>query len=91
MSEPIKVGDLVMVIKPKPCCGNGRPGYIFTILEFRMADANSVCCHCDVPVTGIHATHAAMTGNLGVDIRRLKRIPPLSELEGEKRKEELTA
>ena len=29
--EPISVGDLVMVIKPKSCCGAGVLGLPFTV------------------------------------------------------------
>ncbi len=88
MSEPIKVGDLVIVIHI--CCdGVNTPlGKITTIAEIR----HNVTC-CDKCGQRNDTTHAASIQNFqnGLPLSWLKRIPPLAELEGEKRDEEITA
>lgn len=87
MAEPIKVGDLVVIVRPTPCCGKTNSlGIVFiTAPALPFTD----CTHCGVRVEG-----PAMKVVGREDyylISRLKRIPPLSGLEGEKRDEEITA
>jgi len=41
----IKVGDLVMVVKPTVCCGNpAELGIIFTVAEIDSSESNCVFC-----------------------------------------------
>jgi hypothetical protein len=36
MSKPIQVGDLVLVVKPRACCGSpGRIGYVSQVFEIQ--------------------------------------------------------
>lgn len=95
MSEPIKVGDLVMVIRDGvPCPANcdlssDSLGHIFRVSEIKSMLLQ--CTGCGT-LKGVD-TVACQEGSSNVVYRlpRLKRIPPLSELESEKNKEELTA
>ena len=88
MSEPIKVGDLVMVVRPASCCGHARRmGFAFVITRIHNG---SECATCRIEHPGMAVAIGEGMAR-GVRVPRLKRIPPLSELEGEKNKEELTA
>ena len=88
MSEPIKVGDLVMVVKV--CCEQMAKhrnfGRVFTVTGFNTGSLR--CHHCWFRVP--HATWA----EFGIEeayVPWLKRIPPLSELDDVKNDEEITA
>ena len=89
MSEPIRVGDLVQVVRPIPCCGNlgASFGAIFRVTKIKCAPFTycGECKKCIDNVVCVEGWHALVTAS------RVKRIPPLSELESEQRKEELTA
>ena len=85
----IKVGDLVVVVRGK-CCQSAYIGYVFKVR--RLVAETRTCKGCG---QGYFSTFAR-TGNRKkkphcAPIECLKRIPPLDELEGEQRKEELTA
>lgn len=81
MSEQIKVGDLVYVDKVMPC-GHGRIGYTFTVTKIRASAAGGT--RCTVCGTMRHNLVVAErddgTGRV-CEISRLKRIPPMSQLE----------
>jgi hypothetical protein len=90
MSEPIKVGDLVMYTRS--CCMGFRDGInIFRVAAFQSPSYSPryscACCKADLP---IEAYAAQAADESGAPLSWLKRIPPLSELEGEKRDEKLT-
>jgi hypothetical protein len=90
MSEPIKVGDLVQVVRPHPCpCAteDKTMGIIFTVADIK--HGGSICGGCgrDLPIVPI----AIRSGRHGVAAHRLKRIPPLEELRDVKRDEVITA
>jgi hypothetical protein len=86
MSEPIKAGDLVIVIRGQHCCGGtGRSlGKIRSVTEIRHGMMR--CRECNARH---ERTYARTSVGKSYDISRLKRIPPLSELEGERTKEDL--
>ena len=92
MSEPIKAGDLVMVVRPYCLCGTGIAiGRIFAVKRLK-ALPQVLCSQCKT----IRPEVAAYTGGTVksgapevIPVYALKRIPPLGELEGEQRKEEL--
>src|SRR5574341_807409 len=86
---PISVGDLVQVIS-WPCCG-AELGYIFTVGEVMAGMDNGYCSFCGD--SNHHGGLGKVRSERGYVYlqRHLKRIPPLSELEGEKRDEEITA
>lgn len=91
MNEPIKPGDLVQVVKS--CCGQAL-GLIFTVSHFHTDDKNLRCYDCghrEGAFTEVHATAPFGDDFDYAPLHWLKRIPPLSELEGEERREELTA
>jgi hypothetical protein len=91
MSEPIKVGDLVVVVRGRWCCGHstGREGHIFTVTEIGRAPHKEICRFCSRE--DIEPGAKGHPCGKGIDLYSLKRIPPLSELEGEKREEEIRA
>ena len=87
--RPIQVGDLVQVIKPLFCCGDtSHCGRIFKVIVFNTDLADTACQLCGG--TANPTANALFSGaTIGYDVRRLKRIPPLSELEGERTEENL--
>ena len=85
--KPISVGDLVVVVRD--CCGM-RPGLIFTVNSFFQAKGRK-CMYCGEKVMGTLVDGVEDQENYGGEISWLKRIPPLSELEGEQRREEIEA
>jgi hypothetical protein len=97
VSEPIKVGDLVVVVRIACGCGYSKAlGRIFTVKEIN--DKHTTCNGCGVKAVGPFATSGWMGRNhLGkltlaaYAVRRLRRIPPLGELEGVDEKETLHA
>lgn len=90
MSEPIKVGDLVQVWRGKPCCGwYGRLGEIYVVIAFRIT-GDERCSQCGTPANGV--TNAlGWEHDAGYSLYRLKKIPPLNELDDVKREEEVNA
>jgi hypothetical protein len=88
MSEPIKAGDLVVVVR-WPCC-SGEVGWIFSVKELRTS-SDGWCLRCGSK-TGHTGAQLKASDGLGlVPVAWLKRIPPLSELEGERQDEALVA
>lgn len=76
MSDDIKPGDLAVVIKPTVCCNN--PSAIGVILKvLSISHDDSWCVHCGRHRQGLRA-HSSFGGG---DLSRLKKIPPLAELE----------
>ena len=89
MSEPIKAGDLVVVILPAPCCGNRGPvGKIGTV--GRMNRNPTVCGACLRVTQGDLVAEILPFGRF-CEVSRLKRIDPLPEDEREPREERITA
>jgi hypothetical protein len=90
VSKPISVGDLVVIVKAH--CDDSARDWLgrFRTVSAIHSGSNSKCAYCDR-----HVNHggliACFTEGRHHPIDYLKRIPPLSELEGEKHKEELTA
>jgi hypothetical protein len=95
MSEPIQAGDLVQVVRDSPCeCGKARSalGEIFSVIKVRMSrDLRCVGCKKPAPVQKIVATSGEMNGRseMVYELWRLKRIPPLKELEGLRSEDEM--
>lgn len=70
----IKTGDLVMVVKPSPCCGTmSRVGLTFKVAGIV---GRARCHHCgEINTNGsVRASH-----NLGFSAKRLKKIDPPAE------------
>lgn len=87
----IKVGDLVQIVKPLPCCGGvASLGQIFAVAEVNGDERGLRCTVC-----GHWTAHSVdardARDNLWVPLSRLKRIPPLDELDDVKRDVEITA
>jgi hypothetical protein len=93
MSEPIKAGDLVVVVHD--CCGHWL-GKVFTVRNVGRESDLLECGVCAFKSENYSDlafnAHWSRKGQVWcAPTSWLKRIPPLSELEGEKHKEELTA
>ena len=86
MSEPIKVGDLVMVVKKNVCGCDWSVGMVFKVIAIDRTQAKNWCCKCGALYGPFDQ---AVNGVWGAALYRLKRIPPLSELESEKREEDI--
>lgn len=90
MSETIKVGDLVQIVRWS-CCG-AYLGAIFRVVEVDSYGMPPRCRQCGADIQ--HKTFAFEGSGIAfwaAPLSWLKRIPPLDELEGEKRREELHA
>ena len=92
MSDPIKVGDLVMQVRA--CCDSPLHktlGMIGTV-NF-IGEGNTLCGGCGFKGTGIHVScrvdHRIYGG--GVPVSWVKKIDPPQLSENEKRDEEITA
>jgi hypothetical protein len=85
----IKKGDLVMVVHATPCGHLPKVGTVFVAAEVEKPPVPLYCTQCGrrwKAETSVYGYE-----DYGFDIRRLKRIPPLDELEREQEKKELTA
>ena len=84
MSKKIKVGDLAVVVRPSPCCGNTLAvGKVFRVS--RVATESGMCRNCESRSVDTHA----LGGEYAYLVSRLKRIPPLDKLEGARSEEKL--
>lgn len=89
MSEPIKAGDLVMVVRLSPCCRKARLGFPFTVLDVRIAKGKYHCWHCKATLPkGLVASYGK---NSVVALWRLKKIDPTAEQTDTETRKELTA
>jgi len=88
MEKPISEGDLVRVFRSH-CQGFEKEagGVMFVVEKIRVL-RNPWCWHCQ---TRIPSEAAAESGEWSIPLQFLRRVPPLDELEGEKRTEELVA
>lgn len=84
--KPIQVGDLVQVVRPTLCCGQTKAiGMIYQVVSFNSMKSYK-CDSCG----GITNLLVADRGfGWGANVCRLKRIPPLSELESRRTEEVL--
>lgn len=86
MDKPISVGDLAMVVKPTLCCEN--PAHVGRIFKVHRIDLGPGCClYCQSTVP---SEYAAPNGAWYARVR-LKRIPPLEELQTWRQTDETTA
>ncbi len=87
MSEPIRVNDLVMVVRAKPCCGSTRRmGAVFTVGQI---DSGYFSCKCCKEVRRLTTVKGDIEGRL--NIARLIRIDPPATDETTETPAELTA
>jgi len=74
----IKAGDLVMVVKPKPCCGRtGAIGRTYTVSLIETCEAGCGACGKSLRITMV----SGLNHDEGFCITQLKKIPPLTEPE----------
>lgn len=89
MRAAIQAGDLAVVVKPRRCGCTDAMGKVFTVLRVGRAEYRGRCWTCGAitfPAGTLIAWHCS-DGTREVEL--LKRIPPLSELEGQRTEEKL--
>jgi hypothetical protein len=88
MDKPISVGDLVTY--RKVCCPRFTDGvWIFRVaVMHRQRPADCKCMGCGAPIP-YEVCAAELSEYPGTPLSWLKRIPPLSELEGERTQEDI--
>lgn len=84
MSEPIKAGDLVQVIKPRLCGCDDTVGQIFVAGPIGRSSSRGYCLICHRNTYGAGAWRTETPWGSFTELGRLKRIPPLDELDDEK-------
>jgi hypothetical protein len=83
----IKVGDLVMVVKPQPCCGRTEfIGTTFEVTEIR--NGMGECFYCKQRYRSIGASRLNSGGFF--DVHRLIKIDPPALPESLEREKELS-
>ena len=84
--KPIAVGDLVVIVKTGPCGCTQSLGHIHTVSDNKSGPTTR-CIYCSAQrLSSIDAV--MLCGDFSVSASRLKRIPPLDELEGVKSQEQ---
>lgn len=79
MSNDIKAGDLVMVVKPTFCCGSGESlGNFYTVTGSPLYSL-SRCAVCGFVTSTLNEVQ--LDDDEVCEVSRLKKIPPLSDLE----------
>lgn len=91
----IKPGDLVVVTKPTPCCGDIEGlGDIYRVQSIEMMAGDSYCGKCSQQI-GKNLTFAwrqrKSTSGFGYSVPRLTRIDPLPESETQDNHESMPA
>jgi hypothetical protein len=89
MNEPIKRGDLVLVAKACPFCGDTADlGQVFVVNDLFQSGEPMNCCGDRTPAV---CASSADKDWCGTPLALLKRIPPLSELDDVRQDEEIEA
>ena len=91
--KPIQVGDLAMIVRPTRCsCHQQALGRIIKVVAIEGGVSQLWRCS----VCGMSYKKLPGEGQYAIDedgkhrgLYRLKRIPPLSELEGQRTKEDM--
>lgn len=86
-----KPGDLVMVVKPRPCCGNSRSiGHVSTVISVELRTQIAHCFSCG------HSTpnderYIPLDDGTYCQSYRLIKIDPLTEQDKTETLQEITA
>lgn len=75
MSGPIKKGDLVMVVKPTPCCGKGHLGLVLTV-DWVRSYFPTHCRYCGADRDLSHERAGFEPDRTTCETYRLKKIDP---------------
>ena len=86
-AEPIKVGDLVMVVRPTACGHSTVDGAVFVVTSVGLWKVRCTACLAILP----QQTVALGLRDMGIPVRRLIKIDPPALPESTPTKEELTA
>lgn len=86
MSEQIKKGDLVVIVKPTPCCGyDGRMGRVFQVHDVK--DRMAKCTNCNQILLTTARAFALHGGTYALS--RLKKLNPPADEESRETTKEL--
>jgi hypothetical protein len=94
VSEPIKVGDLVVLVRGHECALAEAGGVPFVFNATYRYTTSVHCARCKADPLFGPGDYPRLPKSLGgwvVPMTWLKRIPPLDELEREQEKKEITA
>ena len=87
MSEEIKVGDLAIVVKATPCCGNTTPvGRVVSVVGLMRRSGRCFFCG----KVDAESLKAKLDDRVWIQVDRLKKIEPLGESDAEVTSDELT-
>jgi hypothetical protein len=82
----IKVGDLVMIVRPKTCCHNYKLGIPRTVIAFALSEYQCFHCRHEHPTAFL----AQLDNQDWVLVSRLKKIDPPELPESLEREKELS-
>jgi hypothetical protein len=86
----IREGDLVMVIKPSPCCGMGKLGNVFIAGPIRPSSKGGILCYYCRKIMPPEIVVVCPTyGGKVAALTRLKKINPPAEPSHTERREEI--
>lgn len=88
MDKPIQVGDLVVIVTPSHCGRTDSIGDMFRVTKIRPR-RGGVCEGCNQRFGPGQLIAESDRDSLITELWRLKRIPPLEELEGQRAEETL--
>lgn len=86
--EPIKVGDLVVIVRPRPCCGSADSiGKIRRVIGVPIYPTTT--CDCGLRwIGGAYGAEVLLSSGSVCQISRMKRIDPLPSPEAVDEEEE---
>ena len=87
MNKPISVGDLVVVVKASRCTCSFPSTYGHVFVVRRIVSTKGICSACGALLPKELA--AFDDDRIGYGVHRLRRIPPLEELEGQRTEEKI--
>ena len=78
--RPITIGDLVQIVRPKPCGCTNVIGLVFIVKSLDCTHRLNRCGNCN----STYGPLPQAEGEIRAPLTTLKRIPSLEELEGAK-------
>ena len=86
-NRPIQVGDLVVVVRKRLCGCRSSVGNIFIVQALQQIIGRGICIECGQLTFPIGTLAVQRPNRNWVELSRVKRIPPLEELEGQRTEE----
>ena len=89
-NKPISAGDLVQIVRNRRCGCTTYMGLVFVVKSIATSAKGGYCHLCLGDTYPVGTVRAETPWGGYSELSRLKRIPPLDELESERRDEEIT-